>query len=42
MKIAEHFGHSIVIAKYSDENTPVNYSVECEDCFEVLFDEEVE
>jgi hypothetical protein len=40
--IANHYGHEIVIANYTDlEGEPTNYSVECMDCFEVLFDEEV-
>jgi hypothetical protein len=42
MKIAPHFNHNIEIAKYSDGNgNAVNYSVECIDCFEVIFDEDV-
>ena len=39
-KIAPHFGHNIVIACYGND-TPVNYAVECEDCFEVIYDEDV-
>jgi hypothetical protein len=42
MEIAKHYGHKVVVARYSDlENVFVNYSVECEDCFEVIVDEEV-
>jgi hypothetical protein len=42
MEIAKHYGHKIVVAEYHElDNTPVNYSVECEDCFEVIVDEEV-
>jgi len=41
-KIAPHFNHNIVVAKYSGLNgEPIHYSVECEDCFEVLADEDV-
>jgi hypothetical protein len=40
-KIAPHFGHNIVIACYGLPNEPVNYAVECEDCFEVIYDEDV-
>lgn len=41
-KISEHYNHSIVIARYYDLfGEPVNYAVECEDCFEVIVDEEV-
>jgi hypothetical protein len=41
-ELDKHFGHNIVIAKYSGlDNEPVNYSVECETCFEVIVDEEV-
>ena len=40
-KIANHFGHRIVIARYGLANEPVNYAVECEDCFEVICDEDV-
>lgn len=39
--IAPHYGHEIVVAQYSDNATPVNFAVECLDCNEVLFDEEV-
>ena len=42
MEIGKHYGHEIVVAQYSDsEGTPVNYSIECMDCFEVIVDEEV-
>lgn len=34
-ELNRHFGHSIVVAKYGDD---VNVAIECEDCFEVLFD----
>jgi hypothetical protein len=40
MELDKHFDHRIVIAKYYDEHGPVNYSVECEDCFEVIIDED--
>lgn len=42
MELERHFNHSIVIAKYSGlDDEPVNYAVECEDCHEVIVDEEV-
>jgi hypothetical protein len=40
-RFARHFDHDIVIAKYTGlDDTPVNYSVECEDCHEVIIDDE--
>jgi hypothetical protein len=42
MDLERHFDHDIVIAKYSGlDGEPVNYSVECETCFEVITDKEV-
>ena len=42
LELERHFNHSIVIARYSGlMGEPVNYSIECEDCFEVIIDEEV-
>ena len=36
-----HFNHDIVIARYLGlDGAPVNYSVECEDCNEVIIDDE--
>ncbi len=42
MEISKHYGHEIVVARYTDPSTdtPVNYSVECMDCYEVIVDEE--
>jgi hypothetical protein len=40
-KLAEHFGHDIVIAKYTDGIVEPEYFVECETCYEVLIGEEV-
>lgn len=38
-----HIGHNIVIARYLDLTGNVrNTSIECEDCFEVLADEDEE
>jgi hypothetical protein len=37
-----HYGHKIVISEYLDlDGSPVNYAIECEDCFTVLADEEI-
>ena len=33
-----HVGHKIVCLSYGDENDPVNVTIECEDCDEVLID----
>jgi hypothetical protein len=40
-RFAEHFGHDIVIAKYTDGIVEPTYAVECETCYEVLIDDEV-
>lgn len=39
-KFAEHFGHDIVIAKYTDGVIDPEYSLECETCVQVLILEE--
>ena len=37
--LAEHYGHDIVIGKYTDTlGNAINMSIECEDCYEVLLD----
>ena len=37
-----HYGHKIVVSEYVDlDEKPANYAIECEECFEVLTDEEV-
>jgi hypothetical protein len=42
MEIRKHYGHEVVVAQYSDnDGTPMNYAVECIDCWEVIVDEEV-
>ena len=42
MELERHFNHDIVIARYSGlDDEPVNYAVECEDCFEVIIDQDV-
>lgn len=41
MELERHFNHDIVIARYTTvAGEPVNYSVECEDCHEVIIDDE--
>ena len=40
-RFARHFDHNIVIARYHGlDDEPINYSVECEDCYEVIIDDE--
>lgn len=39
--IAEHYGHEITITQYSDNGAPVNFAIECLDCYQVLMDEDV-
>jgi hypothetical protein len=40
-RIRRHYGHEVVVARYTDEkDEPHNYSVECIDCWEVIIDEE--
>ncbi len=39
--LAEHYGHEITIARYNDlDGEPVNYAIECQDCFTVIIDED--
>lgn len=40
-RFENHFGHDIVIAKYTDGIVEPEYFVECETCYEVLIGEEV-
>lgn len=41
-KLKEHEDHTIVVARYRDENGEVyNISVECESCHEVIGDMEL-
>jgi hypothetical protein len=41
-KIGVHYGHNVVVSRYDNtKGVAVNYSVECNDCYETLFDEEV-
>lgn len=43
MSLVEHFGHSVAIVRYFGvDDRPINYSLECQECFEVIIDEEVE
>ena len=37
-KLKEHLGHKITVVWYGEKSDPVNISVECEDCNEVLVD----
>ena len=40
MELERHFNHDIVIAKYSGlDGEPIEYSIECETCHEVIIDE---
>lgn len=38
--LVQHVGHRVVVSQYGDNNDPVNVAIECEDCYEVLFDYE--
>lgn len=40
--IAEHKGHSIVVASYGQDGETYNVAMECEDCHEVLLDKDVD
>lgn len=43
MEIKRHYGHEIVVAQYTDQQgDPVNFAIECLDCYEVLADEDVQ
>lgn len=38
-ELIRHYGHNIVVARYTDQNNEVaNVSIECETCYEVLTD----
>lgn len=39
-KLREHFGHHIVIAMYGNEDNPIEFTIECEDCCCVLVSSE--
>jgi hypothetical protein len=39
-KMESHFGHNVVVARYTDGIATPVYSIECEDCYEVVFGEE--
>ena len=39
-KLREHFGHKIVIAMYGNEDNPIEFTIECEDCCCVLVSSE--
>lgn len=39
--LKRHLGHEIVIVSYGQHGNPSDYSLECEDCNEVLADCEV-
>jgi hypothetical protein len=40
-KFSEHFGHDVVIARYTDGISDPAYCIECETCYEVILDEEL-
>lgn len=40
--LMRHVGHQIVVATYVRDNVPINASIECLDCNEVLIDFERE
>ncbi len=37
-ELAEHIGHKIEVVKYSSEEEVYSVCVECETCYEVLFE----
>lgn len=40
--LSRHYGHEVTISEYVDlDNNPINYSLECFTCYEVIIDEEV-
>ena len=41
MKLKPHYAHEIVCAQYEYKGEVVEYSLECLECDEVLFSEEV-
>ena len=38
IKLLEHYGHELIIAKYGEEGSEVNIALECVACNEVLAD----
>jgi hypothetical protein len=41
-RLLEHTGHSLTVATYGPANNPYNVSLECNDCGEVVWDEELD
>lgn len=41
-KMLEHQGHAITVATYGRTNNPYNVALECTDCNEVLWDEDLD
>lgn len=41
-KLLAHTGHSLTVATYGRANNPYNVALECEDCSEVLWDEDLD
>ena len=39
--LKQHRGHHVSIASYGDWDDPINISLECDDCGEVLLDAEL-
>lgn len=39
-KLREHFGHHIEIIQYGNDDNPVEFTIECEDCGCVLVSSE--
>ena len=37
-----HSGHRIVVASYGQDGNTYNVAIECEDCYEVLLDKDVD
>ncbi len=41
-ELRSHIGHDVTVVYYGREGNPVNVSIECNDCNEVLFDIDVD
>ena len=39
-KLREHFGHHIEIIQYGNDDNPIEFTIECEDCCCVLVSSE--
>ena len=42
MDLLRHQGHELVVARYESETVVHSASIECVDCYEILYSEEME